>query len=36
VGETSALEYVDPFEGFLAELRGNDFDVRIASGGGRA
>jgi 2,3-bisphosphoglycerate-independent phosphoglycerate mutase len=35
VGETSALEYVDPFEGFLAELRGNDFDVRIASGGGR-
>ena len=35
VGETSALEYVEPFEAFLAELRGNAFDVRIASGGGR-
>jgi len=35
VGETSALEYVDPFEGFLAELRSPNFDVRIASGGGR-
>ncbi len=35
VGETSALEYVDPFEGFLNELRSADFDVKIASGGGR-
>ncbi len=35
VGETSALEYVDPFEAFLAELNGDGFDARIASGGGR-
>ena len=40
VGETSALEYVDPFEDFLKELNsdgsGTDtFDARIASGGGR-
>lgn len=35
VGETSALEYVEPFEAFLQELRSPDFDVRIASGGGR-
>lgn len=35
VGETSALEYVDPFEAFLADLGGVDFDVAIASGGGR-
>ena len=36
VGETSALEYVDPFESFLAELnRDGQFDARIASGGGR-
>jgi len=35
VGETSALEYVIPFEQFLTELRGPDFDICIASGGGR-
>jgi 2,3-bisphosphoglycerate-independent phosphoglycerate mutase len=35
VGETSALEYLEPFEQFLASLRGPGFDVRIASGGGR-
>jgi len=35
VGETSALEYVEPFEAFLASLRAPGFDVRIASGGGR-
>lgn len=36
VGETSALEYVDPFEAFLAELnRDGQTDCRIASGGGR-
>ncbi len=35
VGETSALEYVEPFEAFLAELRSDAFDVCIASGGGR-
>ena len=35
VGETSALDYVLPFEEFLAGIRGEDFDVAIASGGGR-
>ena len=35
VGETSALEYVRPFEEFLAGLRAPDFDCMIASGGGR-
>ena len=35
VGETSALEYVDPFEEFLNGLRDGGFDVKIASGGGR-
>ena len=35
VGETSALEYIEPFEAFISELRGNDFDIKIASGGGR-
>ncbi len=35
VGETSALEYIDPFENFLAELNDANFDARIASGGGR-
>lgn len=35
VGETSALDYVVPFEAFLAELRDGSFDVAIASGGGR-
>lgn len=35
VGETSALEYVDPFEEFLSSLRDDSFDVKIASGGGR-
>ncbi len=35
VGETSALDYVLPFEAFLDGLRSQDFDVRIASGGGR-
>ena len=35
VGETSALEYIDPFEAFLSELRDASFDIKIASGGGR-
>jgi 2,3-bisphosphoglycerate-independent phosphoglycerate mutase len=35
VGETSALDYVIPFEKFLSEINGGDFDARIASGGGR-
>jgi len=35
VGETSALEYFDPFEEFLQEISDDSFDVRIASGGGR-
>ncbi|MDR1932444.1 MAG: 2,3-bisphosphoglycerate-independent phosphoglycerate mutase [Spirochaetales bacterium] len=35
VGETSALEYIDPFEAFLAELNKGGADYRIASGGGR-
>ncbi len=35
VGETSALEYIDPFEEFLDEFRADGADYRIASGGGR-
>ena len=35
VPETSALDYVVPFEAFLAELSADGFDARIASGGGR-
>ena len=35
VGETSALEYVEPFEAFLASLNNDGFDAKIASGGGR-
>ncbi|MEO8409119.1 MAG: 2,3-bisphosphoglycerate-independent phosphoglycerate mutase [Propionivibrio sp.] len=35
VPETSALDYVEPFEAFLAELSDANFDARIASGGGR-
>ncbi len=35
VAETSALEYVEPFEAYLAELNQNGFDAKIASGGGR-
>ncbi len=35
VGETSALDYVLPYEAFLESIRGEDFDVAIASGGGR-
>ncbi|MBO5744781.1 MAG: 2,3-bisphosphoglycerate-independent phosphoglycerate mutase, partial [Clostridia bacterium] len=35
VGETSALDYIEPFEAFLADLRDESFDIMIASGGGR-
>ncbi len=35
VGETSALEYINPFEEFLASLNDASFDAKIASGGGR-
>jgi 2,3-bisphosphoglycerate-independent phosphoglycerate mutase len=35
VGEQSALEYVEPFEAFLASLNAKGRDYRIASGGGR-
>ncbi len=35
VGETSALEYILPFEDFISSLRDADFDIKIASGGGR-
>jgi 2,3-bisphosphoglycerate-independent phosphoglycerate mutase len=35
VGETSALDYVDPFEAFLAQHNAGGVDYRIASGGGR-
>ena len=35
VPETSALEYVTPFEAFLSEVNDAGFDARIASGGGR-
>ena len=35
VGETSALDYVLPFEAFIADLRDDNYDICIASGGGR-
>ncbi len=35
VGETSALDYVCPFEEYISGLRAPDFDIAIASGGGR-
>jgi 2,3-bisphosphoglycerate-independent phosphoglycerate mutase len=35
VGEQSALEYVEPFEAFLASRNAKGRDYRIASGGGR-
>lgn len=35
VGEQSALEYLDPFESFLASFAVKGCDFRIASGGGR-
>jgi 2,3-bisphosphoglycerate-independent phosphoglycerate mutase len=35
VPETSALDYVEPFEKFCSELSDSAFDVCIASGGGR-
>ena len=35
VGETSALDYVEPFEAFIASMRDDSFDIKIASGGGR-
>ncbi len=35
VGETSAFDYIDPFEAYLDGLRDANFDIKIASGGGR-
>ena len=35
VSETSALDYILPFEKFLSESRSSTFDAKIASGGGR-
>ena len=35
VGETSALEYINPFEAYLDSLRDANYDIKIASGGGR-
>jgi 2,3-bisphosphoglycerate-independent phosphoglycerate mutase len=35
VGETSALDYIDPFEAWLKDLNKAGSDYRIASGGGR-
>ncbi len=35
VPETSALDYVEPFEEYLKKLNADDCDFRIASGGGR-
>ncbi|MGL4981604.1 MAG: 2,3-bisphosphoglycerate-independent phosphoglycerate mutase [Treponemataceae bacterium] len=35
VGETSALDYINPFEEYLATLNTDNFDAKIASGGGR-
>ena len=31
VGETSALEYINPFEDFISGLRAPDFDIKIAA-----
>lgn len=35
VGETSALDYVLPFEEYMDSLKDDTFDIAIASGGGR-
>ncbi len=35
VPETSALDYIDPFESYLKEINASGNDYRIASGGGR-
>ncbi len=35
VGETSALEYIRPFEEFLSSINDTTFNAKIASGGGR-
>jgi 2,3-bisphosphoglycerate-independent phosphoglycerate mutase len=35
VGETSALDYLNPFEDFLSNLSNSEFDAKIGSGGGR-
>ena len=35
VGETSALEYINPFEEFIASLSDDNCSIKIASGGGR-
>ena len=35
VPETSALDYIDPFEAWLKEFNSDGMDCRIASGGGR-
>ncbi len=35
VGETSALDYINPFEDYLSDLRDANYDIQIASGGGR-
>ncbi len=35
VGETSALEYIDPFEEYIASLSDENCCIKIASGGGR-
>lgn len=35
VPETSALQYIDPFEEYLAGINAKGLDYRIASGGGR-
>jgi 2,3-bisphosphoglycerate-independent phosphoglycerate mutase len=35
VPETSALDYIEPFEAFLTEIDVDGFDAQIASGGGR-
>ncbi len=35
VGETSALEYINPFEEYIASLSNANCNIKIASGGGR-
>ncbi len=35
VPEKSALDYINPIEAFISDLNSQDFDIKIASGGGR-
>ena len=35
VPEKSALDYIDPIENYISDLKSGEFDIKIASGGGR-